>query len=58
MARWEAQNKAMFENILGMIQRDPGCRVLVAAECRRLHRLVSLLHLHADVFEIINYQTL
>ena len=36
----------------------PGRRVLVAEQCQRLRRLVSLLRLHADVFEIVYYQAL
>ncbi len=57
-AAWQAQNKALAENILQAVQRDPGRRVLVAVQCQRLHRLLPLLHTHAEVFEIVNYQVL
>jgi hypothetical protein len=57
-ANWEAQNKAMVESILGVIQRDPGRRVLVAVQCQRLHRLAPLLSAHAGEIEIVNYQDL
>ncbi len=57
-AAWEAQNKAMAENILHAVQRDPGRRMLVAVQCQRLHRLLPLLHASADMFEIVNYQAL
>ncbi len=57
-ANWEAQNKRMVESILRVIQRDPGRRVLVAAQCQRLHRLAPLLSAHAGEIEIVNYQEL
>jgi len=57
-AAWEAQNRVMAECILQAVQRDPGRRVLVAAQCQRLHRLLPLLRTHAEVFEIVNYQVL
>ncbi len=55
---WEAQNQAIGDNILQAVRRDPGRRVLVAVQCQRLHRLVPLLHAHADMIEIVNYQVL
>lgn len=52
---WEIQNKAMAENILQAVQRDPGRRVLVAVQCQRLHRLVPLLRTDTNWLEIVNY---
>ena len=57
-AAWEAQNQTMAENILQVVQRDPGRRVLVAVQCQRLHRLIPLLRAHANMLEIVNYQEL
>lgn len=36
---WEAENRAMLENIRAAVRRDPGCRVIVAAQCHRKHWL-------------------
>jgi hypothetical protein len=55
---WEAQNKAMAENILQAVRRDPGCRVLVTLQCQRLHILLSLLKKHTDELEIVDYREL
>ena len=54
-AAWQAQNKAMAENILLAAQRDPGRRVLVAVHCQRLHRLLPLLRTDINWLEIVNY---
>jgi hypothetical protein len=54
-AAWQAQNKALAENILQAVQRDPGRRVLVAVQCQRLHRLVPLLRTDINWLEIVNY---
>jgi len=55
---WEAQNQQQAANILQAVQRDPGRRVLVAAQCQRMHPLISLLRAHADALEMVNYQEL
>ncbi len=55
---WEAQNQQEAANILQAVQRDPGRRVLVAAQCQRMHPLISLLRAHADEAEIVSYQEL
>jgi len=57
-AAWEAQNKAMAENILLAVRRDPGLRVLVTLQCQRLHTLLSLLKAHSDELEIVDYREL
>jgi len=57
-AAWEAQNKAMAENILLAVRRDPGLRILVTLQCQRLHTLLSLLKAHSDELEIVDYREL
>jgi hypothetical protein len=57
-AAWEAQNRALAENIVQAVRRDIGRRVLVAVQCQRLHRLVPLLRAHADALVMVNYQEL
>ena len=55
---WERQNKELAENIIRAVQRDSGRRMLLVVQCQRLHPLVSLLHAHEDLFEIVAYQNL
>ncbi len=57
-AAWAADNTILAENILEVVRRDAGRRVLVAVQCQRLHRLVSLLRAHTDALEIVDYQEL
>ena len=57
-AFWETQNKALVENVVRAVQRDGECRVLVAVQCQRLHRLIPLLQAHNDLFKIVSYQNL
>lgn len=57
-ARWERQNEDLADNIVRTVQRDSGRRVLVAVQCQRLHHLLPLLHEHADLFSIVDYQDL
>ena len=54
-AAWEAQNRAMVENIVQAVQRDPGRRVLVAVQCQRVHRLRPWLHAYDELLEIVDY---
>ena len=54
-AEWEAQNRAMAENIVQAVQREPGRRVLVAVQCQRVHRLRPWLHAHGELLEIVDY---
>lgn len=56
-AAWEAQNQGLAGNILAAVRRDPGRRVLVTAQCQRLHRLVPFLRAQADV-NIVDYREL
>lgn len=55
---WERQNLELAENIVQAVQRDRGRRVLVTVQCQRLHRLISLLHSHTDLFSIVGHQDL
>jgi hypothetical protein len=54
---WDAANRAIFENVLAAIRRDPGCRVLVTVDCRRRHRLERELRGVPEV-GLVHYQTL
>jgi hypothetical protein len=40
---WQAANRALLENIVTTVRRDPGVRVLVTVDCRRRHQLVAWL---------------
>ncbi len=51
---WTTTNERMFTNIIGMAQRDPGTRILVAVQCRRKHWLEPKLRKMREV-EIVNY---
>lgn len=56
---WEAQNHVLVEKIVQAVSRnDGGCRVLVAVQCQRLHRLIPLLKAHAHLFDLVGYQNL
>ena len=57
-AFWDQQNRAMVENILQVVRRDPGRRVLVVVQCQRLHRLVPLLRTYPEDIQIVPYQNL
>ena len=51
---WDAANRALLENVLAAVQRDPGERVLVTVDCRRWHRLAERLR-HVDAIELVAY---
>jgi hypothetical protein len=55
---WDRQNLQMVENILDVVRRDPGRRVLVVVQCQRLHRLTPLLKAHSNEVELVHYQKL
>jgi hypothetical protein len=57
-ASWEKQNWQLVENIVQAIKRDTGRRVLVAVQCQRVHHLIPLLRVHADLFDMVGYQNL
>ena len=41
---WERTNAEMLDNLMAAVQRDPGRRLLVAVQCRRIHWLELQLH--------------
>ncbi len=51
---WNAENRAMYQRILDGTRRDPGRRVLVAAQCHRKHWLDDRLAEHPDI-ELVDY---
>jgi hypothetical protein len=51
---WELTNEKILANILGMVRRDPGARILVAVQCRRKHRLEPKMRQRPEV-ELVNY---
>ena len=53
-AAWQAQNRALAENIVQAVRRDIGRRVLVAVQCQRKHWLDARLRRQADV-ELVDY---
>jgi hypothetical protein len=48
----------MAENILQVVRRDPGRRVLVVVQCQRMHPLKQILKTHTGELEIVQYQHL
>ncbi len=55
---WEATNERILERLLWAVRRDPGRRVLIAVQCRRVHWLKPHLRRQTDLLEIVNYQEL
>jgi hypothetical protein len=55
---WEEVNGRILERILEMVRRDPGRRVLVAVNCRRVHWLESRLQPFASELELVPYDRL
>jgi hypothetical protein len=51
---WTTTNERMLTNIVGIAQRDPGTRILVAVQCRRKHWLEPKLRKLPDV-ELVDY---
>ena len=51
---WKTTNQRMLANIIEMIQRDPGTRILVAVQCRRKHWLEPKLRKTPEI-ELVNY---
>lgn len=51
---WKETNERMLTNIVEMVKRDPGTRILVAVQCRRKHWLEPKWCQLADV-ELVNY---
>ncbi len=54
---WDAANRALFNNVIAAVRRDPGRRLLVTVDCRRRHRLVRDLRQAPEV-EVVPYRQL
>jgi hypothetical protein len=54
---WHEQNQAMLDNILKIVRRDPGRRMLVAVQCQRTHWLEPRLKKMSDI-ELVDYRAL
>jgi hypothetical protein len=54
---WVAQNQSILDNILQAVRRDPGRRMLVAAQCQRIHWLEPRLKQALDI-ELVDYREL
>lgn len=54
---WDVSNQAILDNIIEVVQRDPGRRVLVTVDCRRRHRLERRLR-EVDEVELVSYHRL
>lgn len=54
-AAWEAQNIELADVILAAIRRDPGCRVLVAVQCQRIHNIEPVFRKFPNELELVNY---
>jgi hypothetical protein len=54
---WQATNERILERILWAVRRDPGRRVLVAMQCRRVHWLGPRLKRVPNI-ELVDYRDL
>jgi len=54
---WDEQNRGTLDNILQAARRDPGRRMLVAAQCQRVHWLQPRLKQVPDI-ELVDYREL
>ncbi len=54
---WDSANRAILENVLAAVRRDPGRRVLVTVDCRRRHRLERSLR-EVDTVEVVDHRHL
>jgi hypothetical protein len=52
---WEAQNIELADVILAAIRRDPGCRMLVAVQCQRIHNIEPVFRKLPNELELVNY---
>jgi hypothetical protein len=49
---WERSNVAILDHLVAAVRRDPGRRVLVAVQCRRLHYLEQRLRGWRDEIDV------
>ncbi len=57
-AAWEQANDHMFHALTEAIRRDPGRRVLVAVQCRRIHVLEAGLRASAEQLRLARFEDL
>ncbi|MCC7106546.1 MAG: hypothetical protein IT307_15515 [Chloroflexi bacterium] len=50
---WERSNTEILERLLSAVRRDPGRRVLVAVQCRRVHWLEQRLRTFQDQLQLV-----
>ena len=55
---WEATNRRILERLLWAVRRDPGRRVLVAVQCRRVHWLEARLQSLGTEITLVPYSEL
>ncbi|MBI4788894.1 MAG: hypothetical protein HY782_17825 [Chloroflexi bacterium] len=51
---WKNTNERMLANIIAMVERDPGTRILAAVQCRRKHWLEPKMRAMPEI-ELVNY---
>ena len=51
---WAMADRALLDNVLAAVRRDPGVRVLVTVDCRRRHQLVAWLR-HSPEVELVDF---
>jgi hypothetical protein len=51
---WKAHLAHLIEQVLNVVRRDPGCRVLVVVNVRHCHHLRHTLRQHPEV-EVVDY---
>lgn len=55
---WQATNERILERLLEAIRRNPGRRVLVAIQCRRIHWLETRLRALTSEIELVPFERL
>ncbi len=55
---WDATNAQLLDRLLWLARRDPGRRILVAVQCRRVHRLEAGLRALRDELLVVPYHEL
>lgn len=58
LSAYQTRTRALAENILQAIQRDPGTRVLVVIQCQWNHTLEPILKREADWLQVVDYRDL
>ena len=55
---WDASNAHILDRVLWVVRRDPGRRVLIAVQCRRVHFLERRLREHRDELLLVAHGAL